>query len=857
MLNSSTLQDIEIGSSNLSGTLPSNLCGGLARIQVLYIAFNLLSGKLPSVWHHCKELTDVDLSNNKFSQGNIPRDIGNLTMLASLYLNQANLQGEIPPSLFNISSMRVLNLGQNKLNGSLTEEMFLQLPLLEYIYLVDNQFVGSIPKTISNCTMLQELHLGSNYFTGSIPEGIGDLLLTSLSMGNNHLSGSIPSNIFNMSSLSYLYLANNSLSGNPFHAKLPKSIGNMSNLELFDADACSIDGEIPLEIGNLTNLYALSLYQNDLSGTIPTTIKGLQSLQYLNLGNNRLQGTIISEICKIKQLSELYITENKLISGEVPTCFGNLTSLRKLYLNSNKLSKVPSSLWSLRDILVVNLSDNALTLSLPIEIGNLKAVTFLDLSKNMISGSIPGAISGLQNLQILNLSQNKLVGGIPDSLGSLISLTDLDLSQNNLFGLIPRSLESLHYLEFINLSHNSLEGEIPSGGPFENFTAQSFMFNKALCGNARLQVPACSKVKKKGSNANIFFIKCILPIMVSIILVVFCVFFLVRRRRKNGGDTNEGTLSALPAARMISYYELSQATNGFDESNLLGRGSFGSVFKGLLSNGMVVAVKVFNLDLELGSKSFSVECEAMRNLRHRNLIKIIDCCSSIDYKLLMMEFMPNGSLERWLYSHNHCLDFLQRLNIMIDVASALEYLHHGSSPIVVHCDVKPCNVLLDEDMVAHVSDFGIAKLLGEGQSKEYTKTMATVGYIAPEFGSKGIISTKGDVYSFGIMLMETFTRKKPTDDLFVAGLSMKGWISESLPHAIDRVVDSNLLQDEGHHHVDDIIASTSSILKLALNCCEDLPEERMNMTDIAASLNKVKAMFLKASDKDVVRFCRK
>ncbi|MED6192853.1 hypothetical protein PIB30_013953 [Stylosanthes scabra] len=600
----------------------------------------------------------------------------------------------------------------------------------------------------------------------------------------------------------------------------------------------------------------LSLYWNDLRGIIPTTIKGLQSLQYLSVGNNHLQGTIISEICEIKQLSELYITQNKLISGEVPTCFDNLTSLRKLYLNSNNLNKVPSSLWSLKDILEVNLSDNALTLSLPIEIGNLKAVTFLDLSKNMISGSIPRDVSGLQNLQILNFSQNKLAGDIPDSLGSLMSLKDLDLSQNNLFGLIPRSLESLHYLESINLSHNNLEGEIPNGGPFKTFTAQSFMFNKALCGNARLQVPPCSKEKKKRSNANIFFIKCILPIMVSIILVVFCVFFLVRRQRKKGGDINEGTLSVLPARRMISYYELSQATNGFDESNLLGKGSFGSVFKGLLSNGMVVAVKVFNLDLELGSKSFSVECEAMRNLRHRNLIKVIDCCSSIDYKLLVMEFMPNGSLERWLYSHNYCLDFLQRLNIMIDVASALEYLHHGASPKVVHCDVKPSNVLLDEDMVAHVSDFGIAKLLDEGQSKEYTKTMATVGYIAPEFGSKGIISTKGDVYSFGIMLMETFTRKKPTDDLFVAGLSMKGWVSESLPHAIDRVADSNLLQDEGHH-VDDIIASTSSILKLALNCCEDLPEERINMTDIATSLNQIKAVFLRASDKDVMRFYRK
>ena len=450
-----------------------------------------------------------------------------------------------------------------------------------------------------------------------------------LDIGYNNLTADSPTiEVSFPNSLNILYI-----SGNPFHAKLPKSIGNMSDLEQFAADACSIDGKIPLEIGNLSNLFALSLYQNDLSGTIPTTINGLQSLQYLSLGNNQLQGTIIGEICEIKQLSELYITENRLISGEIPACFGSLTSLRKLYLNSNKLNGVPSSLWSLRDILEVNLSDNALTGFLPLEIGNLTAVIFLDLSKNWISGSIPKAISGLKNLQILNLAQNKLLGDIPDSLGSLMSLTYLDLSQNNLFGMIPKSLESLHYLEFINLSYNRLEGEIPTGGPFKTFTAKSFMFNKALCGNARLQVPPCSKVKKQRSNGNMFFIKCILPIMVSIILVVLCVFLLIRRQRKNDSDPTQGSLSTLPASRMISYYELSRATNGFDESNLLGKGSFGSVFKGILSNGMVVAVKLFNLDLELGSKSFSVECEAMRNLHHRNLIKIIDCCSSPDYKL--------------------------------------------------------------------------------------------------------------------------------------------------------------------------------------------------------------------------------
>ncbi|XP_061341212.1 probable LRR receptor-like serine/threonine-protein kinase At3g47570 [Gastrolobium bilobum] len=937
IFNNSMLQDIELGSSNLSGSLPSNLCRELPKIQVLYLSFNQLSGKMPSVWHHCKELTDVDLSNNRFSRGSIPADIGNLTTLGSLYLHEDNLEGEIPSSLFNISSLRVLSLQENKLNGSLTEEMFHQLPLLEVFSLADNQFVGSIPKSISNCTMLQELYLSDNSFAGSIPEEIGDLpILGTLSLGNNQLSGSIPSSIFNMSSLSYMSLANNSLSGflplhinledleelnlsenqlggkipssisnasklnyvdlsvnkfngvipnalgnlgdlqwlevaynnlttdastielsflsslnflqisgNPMHGNLHKSIGNMSNLEQFIADACSIDGKIPLEIGNLSNLFILSLYQNDLSGPIPTTIKGLHSLQYLSLGNNQLQGTIIDELCVINRLSELYITENKLISGVIPACFGNLTSLRKLYLNSNKLNHVPSSLWSLKDILEVNLSDNALTAFLPLDIGNLKAVILLDISKNQISGSIPTAIAGLQNLQTLNLAHNKLQGNIPDSVGSLISLISLDLSQNYLFGMIPKSLESLHDLKFINLSYNRLEGEIPNGGPFTTFTAQSFIFNKALCGNAQLQVPPCRKMKRKRSNANLFFIKCILPIMLSTILVVLFVFLLIRRQRKNDGDPSEVSSSILPATRMISYNELSQATNGFDECNLLGKGSFGSVFKGILPNGMVVAVKLFNLDLELESKSFHAECEAMRNLRHRNLIKIITSCSNFDYKLLVMEFIPNGSLERWLYSHNYCLGFLQRLNIMIDVASALDYLHHGSSPTVVHCDVKPSNVLLDENMVAHVSDFGIAKLLDEGQSKEYTNTMATIGYIAPEYGSKGTISTKGDVYSFGIMLMETFTRKKPTDELFVAGLSMKGWISESSPHAITQFVDSNLLQDE---RIDDITASVSSIFRMALNCCADLPEERMNMTDVAASLNKIKFMFLKIND---------
>ena len=182
----------------------------------------------------------------------------------------------------------------------------------------------------------------------------------------------------------------------------------------------------------------------------------------------------------------------------------------------------------------------------------------------------------------------------------------------------------------------------------------------------------------------------------------------------------------------------SRATNVFSESNLLGMGSFSSVYKGILSDGTVLAAKVFSLQLEGAFKSFDTECEILRNIRHRNLNKIISNCSNPDFKALVLEYMPNGTLEKWLYSHNHFLDMLQRLDIMIDVACALEYLHHGYSMPVVHCDMKPSNVLLDDDMVAHVSDFGIAKFLCEGESSVQTRTIATFGYIAP--GEESIIS---------------------------------------------------------------------------------------------------------------------
>jgi LRR receptor-like serine/threonine-protein kinase FLS2 len=327
-----------------------------------------------------------------------------------------------------------------------------------------------------------------------------------------------------------------------------------------------------------------------------------------------------------------------------------------------------------------------------------------------------------------------LNGLIPTSLGEMFSLSFFDLSQNLITGEIPKSLESLSSLKYINLSYNRLQGEIPDGGPFKSFTAQSFMHNDALCGNPRLQVPPCDKHIRKKSKTKMLLIICITSTFVVLgILVVACIILRRHKRKKIENPLKSDLSTTLGAPRRISYYELVKATNGFSESNLLGKGGFGSVYQGILSTRKMVAVKVLDLTMEATSRSFDAECNAMRNLRHRNLVQVISSCSNDDFKSLVMEFMSNGSVENWLYSENSCLDFLQRLNIMIDVASALEYLHHGSSIPVVHCDLKPSNVLLDEDMVAHVSDFGISKLLDEGQSKTHTQTLATIGYVAPGY----------------------------------------------------------------------------------------------------------------------------
>ncbi|XP_058181813.1 probable LRR receptor-like serine/threonine-protein kinase At3g47570 [Rhododendron vialii] len=721
--------------------------------------------------------------------------------MENLELSDNNFSGGVPFDLGRkMKNLFVLNLGKNNLGSGDASDL---------------TFIDSL----TNCSKLQIFGFYENGFGGVLPTSIANLSshLNFLGAGRNQLVGTIPVGISNFVNLDTLGLEENHFSG-----VIPFEIGKLRNLELVSFSTNKLSGPIPESIGNLTRIFGLDLGGNNLNGTIPSSIENILGLHTLNLSHN-------------------------FLTGPIPQTVGLFFSLTFMYLSYNSFKG-----------------------ALPLEIGKLNNLQELDVAENKLSGHIPNTLGNCLKMEGLFLEGNMFQGSIPLTFSTLKGIESLDLSSNNLSGQIPEDLAALVLLKNLNLSFNNLVGEVPLQGVFGNLSTISLVGNKGLCGGiAEMQLPACPKSIKKGNRLGFKIIVPIACIIPCLSLVLLLVAFLRKRKQKNKSLTQ---LVMGDDFLRVSYDQLLNATGGFSSLNLIGAGSFGTVYKGILHEGAKpIAIKVLNLERRGASKSFLAECEALRKTRHKNLLKIITVCSSTnhagdDFKALVFEYMPNGSLEKWLHSgedtpqQEWILSLSQRLNIAIDVACALEYLHHRCETPIVHCDLKPSNVLIDEDMIAHVGDFGLAKFLtinsgnSDGGQTNSLAIKGSIGYVAPEYGIGGRTSTEGDVYSYGILILEMLTGKRPTDELFTIRQSLHEFCKEALPERVMEIVDSRMLlvepieaeNDAQKERVrrDKIRECSVSLVRIGIACSAESPSERMNIKDVIIGLMKIKEVFL-------------
>ncbi|PWA67568.1 protein kinase-like domain-containing protein [Artemisia annua] len=883
--NLSFLRKLSLSKNSFQGTIPHEL-GRLSRIRHLYLDDNEFSGVIPTNLSRCSNLEELWLYQNELT-GSIPKEMSLLSKLVVLVIQENKLTGGIPPFLGNITTMEVFSARGNPLGGNIPDTLGLWKSLTQF-YCGVCRLYGSIPHSIFNLSLLVNISLPYNHLTGNLPSEIGYQLpnLEYLQLNHNELTGVLSPSISNCSKLKHLEMGNNSFSGkltinfsklggiyvillenNNFHGRgeaddmrFIESLKNCTKLVKLQLYNCNLRGVLPLSIGNLSDqLRFLNLAKNQLFGSLPSSIGNLVGLTTLDLGSNRFKTNIPTTIGKLQNLQRLSLSRNQF-SGPIGDAFGNLSMLTELYLHFNKLSDlIPSSLGNCEKLNALDLSNNRLTGNIPKQLLQLSSLTYyLDLSQNNLSGSIPSEIKDLKMLSGLDLSHNKLSGIITSSLGECISLTILslssnifegiippsfsslkglkvlDISQNDLSGKIPQFLDKWNSLELLNLSFNDFEGEVPVVGVFANASAFSVMGNNRLCGGlVTLELPKCKETR-------------IIVIAPTLLVVLCCVYLLCKKKRNGQPSQSSGSEQFMK----VSYNQLLKATDGFSVANLIGEGGFSYVYKGILDSNTdkLVAIKVLHLQNRGAQKSFLAECEAWRSIRHRNLLKIITSCSSVDFqgndfKALVYEFMPNESVHNWLHSSAYTskLILLQRINILRDVATALDYLHNRCQTTIVHGDLKPSNILLDADMVAHVGDFGLARLLGsELNQNSSTGVKGTIGYAPPEYGLGSGMTSIGDVYSFGILLLEVMTGKKPTDDMFNDGLSLHKFAYMALPdHIIDVIDDDAIVLQSTEANAMKVEECLVATIKIGVSCSVDSPPQRMKIETVVIELERI------------------
>ncbi|KFK45139.1 hypothetical protein AALP_AA1G348800 [Arabis alpina] len=736
----------------------------------------------------------IDLSDNQLN-GSIPSSLRNLSKLESLLLSNNHLSGPIPESLSSIQTLRRFAAHQNRFTGALPSGITKHLENLDLSF---NNLNGSLPDDLLSQSKLVSVDLSSNQFGGWIPRRISPGLVR-LRLGTNKLTGTVPSAAFeSLQSLIYLEMDNNRLTGH-----IPPELALCRNLTLLNLAVNEFTGILPPAFGNLSELQVLKLQQNKLTGEIPDDIKLLSNLYTLDISWNSLSGSIPPSLSQLKTLAFVYLQGNNL-NGTIPGNIVNLENLIELQLGKNQLSGA-------------------------IPVMPRKLQISLNLSYNMFEGPIPTSLSRLDHLEVLDLSNNKFSGDIPTVLSELISLTQLILSNNQLTGYRPR----------FNLKNVLVD----------------------VTGNAGVKLinedEFTNKITPPGKSKQVLlvvFVAIGVFVLVAVIITVIAVKLFRRFKGVNNMqvDPDEERSIALPVVihgKLLTSKPLHKSNINFTKAveavahpeNALFKTMVWSYYRVTMPSGSSYFVKKLNtrdrVFQQASSEQLEQELEMLGKLHHANVMVPLAYVIYAEGCLLFYDFAHTFTLYDRLHNpHGDVIDWTSRYSIAVGIAQGISYLHASKSnardPILLP-DLSSKKIMLKSLTEPLVGDIELFKVIDPSRSNSSLSAVAgTVGYIPPEYAYTMRVTTAGNVYSFGVILLELLTGKKAVSE----GRELAKWVQ------------SHSRQQEQLNNILDLrVSKTSTVatkqmlraLSVALACINISPGARPNMRNVQRMLSRL------------------